>query len=63
MVTPAKATDRRLQWKSSRPAYATVTQKGVVKGRKKGIGHTVKITVMCKSNKKIKASVRIKIQK
>ena len=62
-VTPAKATDRRLQWKSSRPVYATVTQKGVVKGRKKGIGHTVKITAMCKSNKKIKASVRIKIRK
>lgn len=62
-VTPANATNRTLQWKSSRPAYATVTQKGVVKGKKKGIGHTVKITATCKSNAKIKASVRIKIRK
>lgn len=40
-VKPSNATDGKVIWKSSNPQKASVTQKGVVKGKKKG---TVTIT-------------------
>lgn len=58
-VKPAKA-NKKVTWKSSKKAVATVSQKGVVKAKKTG---TTKITATSKSNKKVKATCTIKVQK
>ena len=61
-VKPVTATNKKLKWKSSNKKYATVTQKGKVTAKKKGKGHTVKITATSKSNPKIKGTIKIKIK-
>lgn len=62
-VTPKKATNKKIKWTCSSKKYATVSKKGVVKAKKKGIGHTVKITAMAKDGSKKKAVCKVKIKK
>lgn len=57
-VKPAKAS-KKVTWKSSDKAIASVTAKGVVTGKKIG---TVKITAISKVNKKVTKSVTIKVK-
>ena len=58
-VKPAKAS-KKVTWKSSKKSVATVSSKGVVKAKKAG---TATITATSKSNKKVKATCRIKVKK
>ena len=58
-VTPKKA-DTEVKWKTSDKKIATVNQKGVVVGKKKGI---VTITAVSKSNNKIKAKCKVYVKK
>nr|MBP3597961.1 S8 family serine peptidase [Eubacterium sp.] len=63
VVTPSNATNKKVRWKSSKKKWATVTKKGVVKAKKKGIGHTVKITAKAKDGSGKKATIKIKIKR
>ena len=58
-ITPKKA-DTEVKWKTSDKKVATVNQKGVVAGKKKG---TVTITAVSKSNSKIKAKCKVIVKK
>ncbi|MDD6039492.1 MAG: S8 family serine peptidase [bacterium] len=62
-VTPKYATNAKVKWTSSNTKYATVSSKGVVKVKKAGIGHTVKITATTTDGSKKKAICRISIKK
>ncbi|MBO5486671.1 MAG: Ig-like domain-containing protein [Eubacterium sp.] len=62
-VTPKNATNKKVKWTVSNKKYATVTQKGVVKAKKKGIGHTVKVYATAKDGSKKKAYCKVKIKK
>ena len=62
-VLPSDATDKRITWKTSKKSYASVSKKGVVKAKKKGRGHTVKITAVLTGNKEIKKICKVKIKK
>ncbi len=64
-VTPKKATNKKVKWYVSNKKYAKVTQKGVVRAKKKGIGHTVKVYAKAKdkSGKKAYCKVRLKKKK
>lgn len=60
-VSPKKAKNKKVTYKSSNKKVAKVSKKGVVKAvGKKG---TAKITVRSKSNKKKKATIKVKIGK
>ena len=62
-VTPKKATNKKVRWYVSKKKYATVTQKGVVKVKKKGIGHTVKVYAKAKDGSGKKAYCKVKLRK
>lgn len=64
-VTPKNASNKKVKWYISNKKYAKVTQKGVVKAKKKGIGHTVKVYAKAtdKSGKKSFCKIRIKKRK
>lgn len=62
-ITPTNATNKKVKWYSSNKKYAKVTQKGVVKAKKKGIGKTVKIYAKAKDGSGKKAYCKIKIKK
>lgn len=62
-ITPADATNAKIEWSSSSKKYATVSKKGVVRAKKKGIGHTVKITAKAADGSGKKAVCRIRIKK
>ena len=62
-VTPKNATNKRVKWYVSNKKYATVTQKGVVKAKKKGIGHTVKVYAKAKDGSGKKAYCKVEIKK
>ena len=47
-VKPKNATNKKVKWYVSNKKYAKVTQKGVVRAKKKGIGHTVKVYAKAK---------------
>ena len=51
------------QTKKSNKKYAKVTQKGVVRAKKKGIGHTVKVYAKAKDKSKKKAYCKVRIYK
>ena len=62
-TSPVYATNPGVKWKVSNTKYASVTQKGVVKAKKKGHGHTVTVTATAKDGSKKKATCKIKIKK
>jgi subtilisin family serine protease/uncharacterized protein YjdB len=62
VITPANATNKKLTWKSNKKKYATVNSKGIVKAKKAGKGHTVKITATSVSKPKVKGTIKIKIK-
>lgn len=51
-VKPKNATNKKVKWYVSNKKYAKVTQKGVVRAKKKGIGHTVKVYAKAKDKSK-----------
>lgn len=57
-VSPAKAS-KSVTWQSSDKKIATVSQKGIVTGKKSG---KVKITAISKKNKKVKATINITVK-
>ncbi len=59
-VTPNKAKNKKVTYKSSNKKIAKVTKKGYVKGKKTG---KCKITVTSKKNKKKKAKITVKVVK
>ena len=59
-VTPNKSANKKVTYKSSNTKVATVTSKGVIKGKKVG---TAKITVTSKKNSKKKATVTVHVVK
>lgn len=61
--TPSRVSNKKLKWTSSRKKWASVSNSGVVRAKKKGIGHTVRITAAAKDGSRKKASLRIKIMK
>ena len=62
-VSPTYVTSTKVTWKSSNTKYATVSSKGVVKVKKAGIGHTVKITATTTDGTKKKAVCTVKLKK
>lgn len=62
-VSPTKASNKKVRWTSSKKRWASITQKGVVTAKKKGRGHTVKITAKAKDGSGKKATIKIKIRK
>ncbi len=62
-VTPKNATNKKVKWSVSNKKYASVSQKGVVRVKKKGIGHTVKVYAKAKDNSGKKAYCKVKLKK
>ena len=60
--TVGKPVDKTLTWVSSNTKWATVNKKGKVSLKKKGAGHTVRITAYSADGKK-KGEIKIKIYK
>ena len=60
---PKNATNKKVKWYVSNKKYAKVTQKGVVRAKKKGIGHTVKVYAKAKDKSKKKAYCKVRIYK
>ena len=59
-VTPNKAANKKVTYKSSNKKVATVNSKGVITAKKAG---SAKITVTSKKNSKKKATVKVKVVK
>ena len=62
-VKPKNATNKKVKWYVTNKKYAKVTQKGVVRAKKKGIGHTVKVYAKAKDKSKKKAYCKVRIYK
>lgn len=62
-VSPSNVSSTKVTWKSSNTKYATVSSKGVVKVKKAGIGHTVKITATATDGSGKKAVCKVKLKK
>lgn len=62
-VKPKNATNKKVKWYVSNKKYAKVTQKGVVRAKKKGIGHTVKVYAKAKDKSKKKTYCKVRIYK
>lgn len=62
-VSPSNATNKKVKWSSSKKKWATVNSKGVVTAKKKGRGHTVKITATARDGSRKKAVFKIRIKK
>lgn len=63
VYSPSSVSNKKLRWTSSRKKWASVSNSGVVRAKKKGIGHTVRITATAKDGSRKKISLRIKIKK
>ena len=63
ITVKGKVKKAKYTFKSNKKKIATVTQKGVVKAKKKGIGHTVKVYATAKDGSKKKAYCKVKIKK
>jgi len=59
VITPSKKAGNKVYWKSSNEKVATVTQKGIVKGVKKG---KVKITAVALDGSGKKVAVKITVK-
>lgn len=61
-ISPSYAVGTKVTWKSGNTKYATVSSKGVVRVKKAGIGHTVRITATAAdgSGKKAVCTIRLK---
>jgi uncharacterized protein YjdB len=62
-VTPSSASNKKVKWSVSKSKYASVTEKGVVKAKKKGIGHTVKVYAAAKDGSGKRAVCTVKIRR
>lgn len=62
-ISPSNATNKKVKWSSSKKKWATVNSKGIVTAKKKGRGHTVKITAAARDGSQKKAVFRIRIKK
>ncbi len=62
-VSPANASDKTVEWKSSNTRYAAVNSAGKVTTKKAGAGKTVKITAKAKDGSGKKSECKIKIMK
>ena len=62
-VLPGCATNPAIKWISSNKKYATVCQKGLVRIKKAGAGHSVTIKAVSKDGSCITARYKIKIMK
>ena len=62
-VTPSNAANKTITWSVSNKKYAAVSKKGVVTAKKKGVGHTVKVTAKAADGSKKKAVCKVKITK
>lgn len=62
-LLPSNASNKKIKWSVSKKKYASVTQKGVVKAKKKGIGHSVKVYAKATDGSGKKAVCTIKIKK
>lgn len=62
-ISPSNATNKKVKWSSSKKKWATVNSKGIVTAKKKGRGHTVKITATARDGSRKKAVFRIRIKK
>lgn len=62
-ISPSNATNKKVKWSSSKKKWATVNSKGIVTAKKKGRGHTVKITAAARDGSRKKAVFRIRIKK
>ncbi|MCR5798076.1 MAG: S8 family serine peptidase [Eubacterium sp.] len=60
-ISPSNASNKKVKWSVSKRKYAKVSSSGLVSFKKKGIGHTVKVTVKSRSNSKAKYTIKIKI--
>lgn len=63
VITPSTATVKKLKWTSSRKKWASVSKSGVVRAKKKGKGHTVRITAAATDGSRKKASIKLRIKK
>lgn len=63
IITPSSATTKKVTWHSSAKKWASISKKGVLTAKKKGIGHTVKITAKATDGSGKKASIKIRITK
>lgn len=61
-VSPSNASDKRIKWSVSKKKWAKVTQKGVVRAKKKGVGKCVKVYATSKADSHIKAVCKVKIR-
>lgn len=62
VVTPSNASKKTVKWSSSKKIWATVSQKGIVTAKKKGKGHTVKITATATDGSRKKGRVNLRIK-
>lgn len=63
VLTPENATKKKVKWSSSKKKWATVSAKGIVTAKKKGRGHTVKITATATDGSRKKGVFRIRIKR
>ncbi len=58
---PAKATNKKIKWSVSKKKYARVSKKGVVRAKRAGVGHTVRVYARTRDGSDIRAFCRVKI--
>ena len=63
IVTPAKAANKAITWKSSNTKYAVISKTGKVTTKKAGRGKTVTLTATAKDGSKVSGKYTIKIAK
>lgn len=62
-ISPGNASNKQLNWTTSNPKYATVSEKGVVTTKKAGKGKTVTITAKATDGSGTKATIKLKLMK
>lgn len=62
-ITPSGTTNKKVKWSTSNKKYAAVSSKGLVKVKKAGIGHKVKITAQTTDGTALRKTCTIFIEK